>query len=54
MFGSRSEKFPLVDIKTASGWRMIIGPCAVRLILRLVHLLVGGALIWFGSGLAKR
>ena len=51
MFGRQSEKFPLVDVKTSSGWRIVIGPSAASLILRVVYMLVTGALIFLGSTL---
>jgi hypothetical protein len=48
------EKFPLIDIKTPSGARVVIGPCAVRLILRMVSIgLIGGTMFFFGPGLGK-
>jgi len=49
-----SEEFPLIDIKTSSGWRVVIGPCAVRLILRMVYIgVVVGTLLLFGPIFGK-
>ena len=54
MLEQRPEKFPLIDIKTSSGARVVIGPCAVRLILRAVSLgLISRTLFLFGPDLGK-
>jgi hypothetical protein len=54
MFGTHPEKFPFIDIKTANGWRVVIGPCAVRLILTVVYMgLVVGSLILIGPSFGK-
>ena len=48
------EKFPFIDIKTSSGVRVVVGPCAVRLILRMVSIgLISRTVFLFGPDLRK-
>ena len=53
MFARRPEAYPLVDIKTKN-WRVTIGPCAGRVIERLIAIaLIAGALVFFGADIAQ-
>ena len=49
MFGRQPETYPLVDIKTRN-WRIIIGPCAAKVIVGLTAI---GALLFFGPDIGK-
>lgn len=54
MFGRKPDRFPLLDIKTPNGGRIVIGPCAVRLIVRiLATIVVAVTLLLFGPDLGK-
>jgi hypothetical protein len=54
MLGQHPEKFPLLDMKTSGGGRVIIGPCAVPLVVRtLAIILVAITLCFFGPALGK-
>jgi hypothetical protein len=44
VFRRHREIYPLVDIKTKN-WRIIIGPCAAKVIMGLIGI---AALIFFG------
>jgi hypothetical protein len=54
MFGRQSERFPLLDVKTSGGGRVVIGPCAAALVLRVLALgLVAATLVYAGPMLGN-
>jgi hypothetical protein len=48
MFRRHPDKFPLIDVKTSSGWRVTIGPSAVHLILSIIYIALGAAMFLLG------
>jgi hypothetical protein len=54
MFRREPDKSPLFQLKTPNGVELLVGSCAVRLIVRIVSaVLIAGSLLFYGPAFGK-